>query len=306
MTDQHSTPPVDRIAPESTEPRTDAPAQDLKREAPPAGRAVADLRKEEESAFPFSVIVGQVYEGPYDLLLDLVRKQNIDIYDIPMAKITAQFLAYVEHLKASDVDTAGEFIYMSALLIHIKSKMLLPRDPLEAAEGQDADPRRELVERLLEHERFRNAAQMLQQKRQLEEATWTNPGMREFRETADADQEIAADTLDLVRVFREILERAKNRPVLDVQEDAVTVRQMIDFVRRRLMMEDRPVGLSKLLSNTRSVNAVVAMFLALLELVRLQAILLRQERGFGEIYIKKHEQFEQVINERLSTRDDWS
>jgi segregation and condensation protein A len=195
---------------------------------------------------------------------------------------------------------------MSALLIHIKSKMLLPRDPLEAADGTAEDPRRELVERLLEHERFRNAAQMLQQKRQLEEATWTNPGMREFRETADADQEIAADTLDLVRVFREILERAKNRPILDVSEDAVTVRQMIDFVRRRLMMEDRPVGLSKLLSNTRSVNAIVAMFLALLELVRLQAILLRQDSGFGEIYVKKHEQFEQVINEHLSSRDDWS
>jgi segregation and condensation protein A len=292
--------------------RGESPVQDVKHEAPSAGhegpyeKTPADLRKEEESAFPFAVSVDQVYEGPYDLLLDLVRKQNIDIYDIPMAKITKQFLAYVEHIKASDVDTAGEFIYMSALLIHIKSKMLLPRDPFEAVEGAAEDPRRELVERLLEHERFRNAAQMLQQKRQLEEATWTNPGIREFRETADADQDIAADTLDLVRVFREILERARNRPVLDVQEDTVTVRQMIDFIRRRLMMEDRPVGLSKLLSNTRSVNAIVAMFLALLELVRLQAILLRQERGFGEIYVKKHEQFEQAINERLSVKDDWS
>jgi segregation and condensation protein A len=147
---------------------------------------------------------------------------------------------------------------------------------------------------------------MLQQKRQLEEATWTNPGIREFRETADADREIAADTLDLVRVFREVLERAKTRPILDVEEDTVTVRQMIDFVRRRLMMEDRPVGLSKLLTNTRSVNAVIAMFLALLELVRLQAILLRQDSGFGEIFIKKNEQFEQVINERLSGQGDWS
>ena len=297
------------------------PAENQSREAPPAGRPVpsdaasdtrhtyektpADLRKEEESAFPFSVTVGQVYEGPYDLLLDLVRRQNIDIYDIPIAKITAQFLAYVEHIKASDVDTAGEFIYMSALLIHIKSKMLLPRSPLES-EAEAEDPRRELVERLLEHERFRNAAQMLQQKRQLEEATWTNPGIREFRETGDDDQEIAADTLDLVRVFREVIERAKNRPVLDVEEDAVTVRQMIDFIRRRLMMEDRPVALSKLLSNTRSVNAVIAMFLALLELVRLQAILLRQDRGFSEIYIKKNEQFEQAIDDRLNVKDDWS
>ncbi|MFZ0689788.1 MAG: segregation/condensation protein A [Acidobacteriaceae bacterium] len=271
----------------------------------PYEKTSADLRKEEESVSPFSVTVGQVYEGPYDLLLDLVRRQNIDIYDIPIAKITAQFLAYVEHLKASDVDTAGEFIYMSALLIHIKSKMLLPRSPLES-DAEAEDPRRELVERLLEHERFRNAAQMLQQKRQLEEATWTNPGIREFREAGEDGEEIAADTLDLVRVFREVIERAKNRPVLDVEEDAVTVRQMIDFIRRRLMMEDRPVALSKLLSNTRSVNAVIAMFLALLELVRLQAILLRQDRGFSEIYIKKNEQFEQAINDRLSIKDDWS
>ncbi len=271
----------------------------------PYEKTPADLRKEEESVSPFSVTVGQVYEGPYDLLLDLVRRQNIDIYDIPIAKITAQFLAYVEHLKASDVDTAGEFIYMSALLIHIKSKMLLPRSPAES-DAEAEDPRRELVERLLEHERFRSAAQMLQQKRQLEEATWTNPGIREFLQAGEDDQEIAADTLDLVRVFREVIERAKNRPVLDVEEDAVTVRQMIDFIRRRLMMEDRPVALSKLLSNTRSVNAIIAMFLALLELVRLQAILLRQDRGFSEIYIKKNEQFEQAINDRLSIKDDWS
>jgi segregation and condensation protein A len=109
--------------------------------------------------------------------------------------------------------------------------------------------------------------------------------MRDFRQAAEDDQDIAADTMDLVRVFREILERAKNRPILDVTEDTVTVRQMIEFLRRRLMMEDRPVALSKILSNTRSTNAVIAMFLALLELVRLQAILLRQDRGFSEIFI---------------------
>ncbi|HSY04220.1 MAG TPA: segregation/condensation protein A [Acidobacteriaceae bacterium] len=274
-------------------------------QAKPAQPEHKSAQPQDDNSSPFTVTVGQVYDGPYDLLLDLVRKQNIDIYDIPIAKITAQFLAYVEHIKASDVDAAGEFIYMSALLIHIKSKMLLPRSPADSPEEAE-DPRRELVERLLEHERFRNAAQMLQQKRQLEEASWTNPGMREFREIADSDQDIAADTLDLVRVFREVLERAKNRPILDVSEDAITVRQMIDFVRRRLMMEERPVALSKILANTRSPNAVIAMFLALLELVRLQAILLRQDRGFSEIFIKKNERFEEVMNERLSVQDDWS
>ena len=291
---------------QKTSARASSPDSTPQTGEPSAAPAPAAKRQKDiDSAFPFSVMVGTVYDGPLDLLLDLIRKQDIDIYDIPIAKITAQFLGYVEHLKETDVDVAGDFIYTAALLIHIKSRMLLPRDPLEAAEGQAEDPRRELVERLLEHERFRNAAQMLQQKRQLEEATWTNPGMREFRETADADQEIAADTLDLVRVFREILERARNRPVLDVSEDAVTVRQMIDFVRRRLMMEDRPVGLSKLLGHTRSVPAIVAMFLALLELVRLQAILLRQDRGFSEIYIKKHERFEEAVNERLSSSEDF-
>ena len=272
---------------------------------PPTKKPPPTSAKKKNPPPPSPSPLARSTKAPYDLLLDLVRRQNIDIYDIPIAKITAQFLAYVEHLKASDVDTAGEFIYMSALLIHIKSKMLLPRSPLES-DAEAEDPRRELVERLLEHERFRNAAQMLQQKRQLEEATWTNPGIREFREAGEDGEEIAADTLDLVRVFREVIERAKNRPVLDVEEDAVTVRQMIDFIRRRLMMEDRPVALSKLLSNTRSVNAVIAMFLALLELVRLQAILLRQDRGFSEIYIKKNEQFEQAINDRLSIKDDWS
>jgi len=121
-------------------------------------------QEEEPEQSPFSVTVDKVYDGPLDLLLDLIRKQDIDIYDIPIAKITAQFLAYVNQLKASDVDVAGEFIYTASLLIHIKSKMLLPRT--ESATGDVAeDPRRELVERLLEHERFKNAAQMLQQNR---------------------------------------------------------------------------------------------------------------------------------------------
>jgi segregation and condensation protein A len=319
MTDPHSQPDppaTESSATPSVERRPDASAQDVKREAQTAGRAVpdregpyektaADLRKEDQSAFPFSVIVGQVYEGPYDLLLDLVRKQNIDIYDIPIAKITAQFLAYVEHLKASDVDTAGEFIYMSALLIHIKSKMLLPRSPADSPEEAE-DPRRELVERLLEHERFRNAAQMLHDKQMLEAATWTNPGVREFREDAGAEPEIAADTTDLVRIFRDIIERARNRPILNVEEDSITVGQMIQFLTRRLTMEDKPVALRRLLSHTHSERALIAMFLALLELVRLQAILLHQDRHFSEIFIKKNTGFDAAMNQGLAdARDDW-
>jgi segregation and condensation protein A len=162
------------------------------------------------------------------------------------------------------------------------------------------------VERLLEHERFKNAAQMLLEKQMLEAATWTNPGGREFREDAGAEPEIAADTVDLVRVFRDILDRARNRPVLNLEEDSVTVGQMIQYLSRRLTMEDKPVALHKLLSHTRSERALIAMFLALLELVRLQAILLRQDRQFSEIFIKKHTGFESVMNQGAAgARDDW-
>jgi segregation and condensation protein A len=273
-------------------------------EEKPAGKQPGKQRADDEQS-PFSVIVGRVYDGPLDLLLDLIRKQDIDIYDIPIAKITAQFLAYVDRLKASDVDVAGEFIYTAALLIHIKSKMLLPRTPSGPDEAAE-DPRRELVERLLEHERFKNAAQMLQEKQMLEAATWSNPGLREFRDDVEAEPEIAADTVDLVRVFRDILERARNRPVLNVTEDTVTVGQMIQFLTRRLTLEDKPVALHSLLRHTQSERALIALFLALLELVRLQAILLRQDRHFSEIFIKKNTGFEALMNQGLANaRDDW-
>jgi segregation and condensation protein A len=264
-----------------------------------------EARGEDAEQSPFSVIVNQVYDGPLDLLLDLIRKQDIDIYDIPIAKITAQFLAYVDQLRAGDMDVAGDFIYTAALLIHIKSRMLLPRAPSGPDDAAE-DPRRELVERLLEHERFKNAAQMLHEKQMLEAATWTNPGIREFQEDAGAEPEIAADTTDLVRVFSGIIERARNRPILDVEEDSVTVSQMIQFLARRLTMEDKPVALRRLLSHTKSERALIAMFLALLELVRLQAILLRQDRHFSEIFIKKHSGFDALMNHGLANaRDDW-
>ncbi|MGC2403191.1 MAG: segregation/condensation protein A [Acidobacteriaceae bacterium] len=266
----------------------------------------AKKREAAESQSPYTITVGAVYDGPLDLLLDLIRKQDIDVYDIPIAKITAQFLAYVEGLKQTEVDAAADFIYVASLLIHIKSRMLLPRTPPEGTDAEHEDPRRELVERLLEHERFKNAAQMLLQKQQIEAATWTNPAIRQFRSEADLEPEIAADTVDLVRVFREILERAKSRPVLDINEDAVTVAQMLDYVRRRLTMEDRPVSMTSLLRNTRSERALICMFLALLELVRLQAIMLRQDANFGEVFIKKHPSFDTVVNQGLTeAKDDW-
>jgi segregation and condensation protein A len=278
----------------------------------PARADARNKANDEASQSPFSITVGQVYDGPLDLLLDLIRKQNIDIYDIPIAKITAQFLEYTHHLKETDVDAAGEFIYVASLLIHIKSKTLLPRDPLAAGDDANAeDPRLELVTRLLEHERFKAAAQMLQQKQILEDATWTHPGLKAFLhdqglDSTESEREIDADTVDLVRVFQDVIERLKARPVHEIDEDSVTVAQMIDFVKRRLLMEDRPISLRKLLANSRSERALICTFLAMLELVRLQAILLRQSTDFGDILIKKTDHFEQIFADQASIRDDWS
>src|ERR1700674_1645627 len=149
------------------------PSIDLKPAAKPDTQVSKLASKKEESASPFAVSVSDVYEGPLDLLLDLIRKQDIDIYDIPIARITAQYLAYVEKIREVDVNVAADFIYMAAVLIHIKSKMLLPRDPSAKAEELE-DPRTELVNRLLEHEKFKSAAQMLLQKQQIEDAVLTN------------------------------------------------------------------------------------------------------------------------------------
>jgi len=260
--------------------------------------------QKKEGDSPFSVAVTDVYEGPLDLLLDLIRKQDIDIYDIPIAKITAQYLAYVEKLRELDVNIAADFIYMAAVLIHIKSKMLLPRDPAVGSEEAE-DPRSELVNRLIEHEKFKSAAQMLMQKQQIEDAVWSNPAIKEFMDAEGTEPEIAAEVIDLVRTFQAILDRARNRPMIQVDEETVTVSQMIEYLRRRLSLEDQPIRLKLLLRNIESRQTLVCTFLALLELVRLQAIQLRQDRLFGEILVRKHLGFESVIAQQTVVRDDW-
>ena len=271
---------------------------------PAAARAEKLAAKKEASDFPFAVAVGDVYEGPLDLLLDLIRKQDIDIYDVPIAKITAQYLGYVERMRELDVNVAADFIYMAAVLIHIKSKMLLPRDPLAPAEAQE-DPRSELVNRLLEHEKFKSAAQMLLQKQQIEDAVWSNPALKEFKDAEGTEPELAADVIDLVKTFQQILERARTRPILEVSEETVTVGQMIKYLRQRLSFENRPVRLKQMLRNIDSHQALICMFLAMLELVRLQAVQLRQDRLFGDILIRKHEGFDAILQEQAAIRDDW-
>lgn len=238
------------------------------------------------------------YEGPLDLLLDLIRRNQINISDIPIAQITAQYLKYMEDAASLDIELGSEFVYMAATLIHIKSKMLLPRDPeLDAVQPED-DPRTELVERLLEHERYKNAAEMLQQKRLLEEAVWSNPQMRQFL----TDEEVVNPGLDvtlfdLVKTFQIVLERAKSRPTYAIQKEDVTVPDMIRFVRDMLKATPKGSAISVigLFESQGSRRAMLCLFLALLELVKRQAVCLQQAEAFGDIMIEASENIDEAL-----------
>ena len=235
-----------------------------------------------------------MYEGPLDLLLDLIRKQQIDIYDIPIARITQQYLDYLHWLEELNIDVAGEFIFMAATLIYIKSRMLLPPDPNAPREDEE-DPRQELVHRLLEHEQFKNAAQMLQSKRMVEEAMWSQSGIGEFVEAED-EPGLAVSVFDLISTFREMLERAKRRPQIEIRREEMTVAQMVEHIRKVLHARSGPVSLEELIAGYLWRQALIALFLALLELVRMRAILLRQKELFGPITISKSKRFEEILS----------
>ena len=241
---------------------------------------------------PYNVQL-ETYQGPLDLLLDLIRKQEINIYDIPIARITGQYLEYMRrNLARLDTEVAGEFLLMAATLIHIKSKMLLPPDP--TAPPEEEDPRLELVHQLLEHEKFRKAAQMLQQKQLVQGAMWSAPGLSEFLDP-EAEPELAVSLFDLVKAFQQVLDRARERPLLDIEEEKVSVAEMMRNLCELLASRSQPLALKEVLERLRSRDAIVATFLALLELVRLQAVAIRQSELFADIELRKHHGFTAAV-----------
>lgn len=260
-----------------------------------AGLSYAKLENSVES--PLKVHLEQ-YEGPLDLLLDLIRSQKLDIRDIPIATITAQYLEYLEKARDRNIDIDAEFIFMAATLIHIKSRMLLPTDPALQKEGQeDEDPRQELVERLLEHEKFKNAAEMLQQKRMIEENVWSNPQIKKFS-GEDTDPGLDVNLFDLIKAFDEVLERAKSRPIYEVQNEEISVSDMILELRSLLdqTRKDKPLFILQLLDRQRSRRAMICLFLAVLELVKRQAVNIVQKDLFGEIALEKSSQFDAAFS----------
>jgi segregation and condensation protein A len=234
-----------------------------------------------------------VYEGPLDLLLDLIRKQEMDIHNIPIAKITEQYLDYLHQLEKFDIDVSADFIYMAATLIHVKSKMLLPADPLANPDNPE-DPRDELVHRLLEHERFKSAAQLLHQKQQIEDHVWSHPD-KSLYGGEETEGELVVSLVDLVKVFSQVLERRKEIPKFELRHDTVTIAQMMDRLRQRLIGTDEPVSLVEFFETCSTRNAMIVALLAVLEMVRMQAVLLVQSDLFADIRLRKHKMFDAVF-----------
>jgi segregation and condensation protein A len=246
-------------------------------------------------ATPYKINI-PMYEGPLDLLLDLIKQQKMSIHDIQISKITAQYLDYLHKLEELDVDVSSEFIYMAATLIYIKSKMLLPPDPLAGPEEQE-DPRADLVQRLVEHEKFKNAAQLLYQKQQIEENVWSKPDKSLYNDEG-TEGDLVVSLVDLVKVFQQVLERKKEVSRIELRHEEFTVAQMIAALRAQILASaDSCVNLIQFFEACPSRHAMIVAFLAVLEMVKLQAVALVQEKQFGEILVRKHKMFDLVFDE---------
>jgi len=252
-------------------------------------------------ASPYKINI-PLYEGPLDLLLDLIKKQEMNIHDIQIAKITSQYLEYLHKLEELNVDVSADFIYMAATLIYIKSKMLLPPDPLGSPEEQAADPRADLVQRLVEHEKFKNAAQLLYQKQQVEENVWSKPDKSLYQDEG-TEGDLVVSLVDLVRVFQQVLERRKEVSRIELQHEQFTVAQMMAQLRAQILAsDDNTVSLIRFFEACPSRHAMIVAFLAVLEMVKLQAIAMVQEKQFGEIVLRKHKMFDTVFDENGAVR----
>jgi segregation and condensation protein A len=230
------------------------------------------------------------YEGPLDLLLDMIRSQKIDIYDIPIATITQQYLDYLHLMQELDVDLASDFLLMAAQLIYIKSRTLLPPDP-DAEEEEAEDPRAELVRRLLEHEKFKNAAQMLYQREMIEKAVWSNPGEIPFQ-AEEFETQVSVTLYDLLLAFRDVVKRAESRPIIEVNREEFSIEQMMGYLLDKITSARGTITLTEALPAISSRRGLITAFLALLELTRLKAIHLWQEKPLGEINARANPNYE--------------
>lgn len=221
------------------------------------------------------------FAGPLDLLLFLIKQEQANIFDIPIARITDEYLNYIRLMKSLDIAVAADFLVMAATLIEIKSRMLLPRDPSEE-ELEIEDPRQELVDRLLEYEKFKSAAQMLYERTTVEQAVFTRGQIESDENNAEVD----ASVFDLLTVFQKIMLRHKEEIQLEIEREEISLSDMIANLRKRIY-EAKELSLLKFFEEMHSKHELVIAFIAVLEIVRAESVKLIQNKTFGDIILRK-------------------
>ena len=254
---------------------------------PAEGATRVALPENVESTLPDDAprITLPVFEGPLDLLLYLIRRDKIDIHDIPIAPITRQYMAYLDLMKELNLDVAGEFMVMAATLIHIKSKMLVPVAPTETAgEEEGVDPREELVRRLLEFQRYKEAAGILHQQAQIRAATWPRPDTVLPKFDDAGEEMLEAGLFDLIAAFKEMLDRRKALFAHEVEAEGKSVEQRMEEL-LALLGQGQSLDFLELFLTQSTKAAMILTFLALLELIRLKSVKVYQRRLFGPIRV---------------------
>jgi len=230
-----------------------------------------------------------VFEGPLDLLLHLIHENRLDIYDIPIAEVTEQYLRYLSLMESLDLEIAGEFLVMAATLLEIKSRMLLPPDPTAQEDEEQIDPRVELVERLIEYQRYKEAAELFRE-HEAERLKVFKRGNRDFEVDRAAYALADVGPADLLEALRRLLAEVGEgeEEVTTLARRRITLRMKMSEIWRRVSASDQPVLFDDLFEEPRQRTDVVMTFLAILELLRLQRIVVRQNRTFGKIEIFRY------------------
>ena len=230
-----------------------------------------------DSGEELKLILGE-FAGPLDLLLYLVRQAQVDIYDIPVARITDEYLRYLRLMQGMDISVASEFLVMAAQLIEIKSRMLLPPDPSDDSPDPADELRKELIDRLLEHQKYKAAAEMLWERATVEQATYTRAPL----ETDKQNPEVSAVVFDLLKVFQEILARHKDEVMLEIERDETTMTEMLERL-RTMICSAGELNLRIFFERAQTRRELVLAFLSVLELVRTNEFTLVQRKTFGDI-----------------------
>jgi segregation and condensation protein A len=248
----------------------------------------------EPQQLEFESIIGDLpvrvaaFEGPLDLLLHLIKKNELNVYDIPISIVTQQYLDYLDLMQELNLDVVGEFLVMAATLIHIKSRMLLPR-PDPAQEDPEEDPREALIRRLVEHQKFKAAAELLHEREIQRSAQWGRPDGRVAEVVGEAPEpEVEVDLFSLMAAFRQVLERARQRPVVRLPPEQISIETRIEQLLSRLSDTDA-CGFDDLFADVQSRAGIIVTFLALLEMIRLKLIRVFQQGNFGPIRVYKRE-----------------